>query len=176
MTEFSEKMPWSKRTEMIHEHFPPTVHLDWVRAFNDVELFGRILRDILKVDQTPAGRSGPRPVLDRKVATERLRQFQRSDFSLLPFRETFVMLAEGKSQRGLAAKIGIERSMVQKLLAGTRDPDLYLIKLIALSFKKHPSFFVEYRAAYVLGALEMRMMNSPETTIDLYKKLQPRQT
>jgi len=176
MTEFNEKMPWSKRMEMINEHFPSTVHLEWTRAFNDVELFGRILRDILKVDQTPAGRSGPRPVLDRKTATERFRQFQRTDFSMMPFQETFEMLAGDRSIRALAVKIGIDRNMVQKLLAGTRDPDIDLIKLIAKSFKKDPSFFAEYRAAYVLGALEMRMMNSPETTIDLYKKFKPRPT
>jgi transcriptional regulator with XRE-family HTH domain len=167
-------MPWDERIQIINEQFPSTVHLDWCRAFEDVELFGRILRDILKVDQTPPGRSGPRPVLDRDAATRRLRQFMRSDYSSLSFQETFQLLAGDRSHRALAAKIGIDRNMVQKLLAGSREPDIPLMEMIARAFKKDPSYFVEYRTAYVLGALGDKMQSAPETTIDLYKKLKPR--
>jgi hypothetical protein len=168
----NKKMPWSKRMAIIAQEFPSTVKVDWDRAFNDIELFGRVLRDILKVDQTVPGRSGPRPVLNKAEATARLRQFMGVDYSELEFHESFRVLSNGKSIRNLAAMTGLDRNMVQKLLNGTREPDLYSIEVIATAFKKKPSYFKEYRIAYVLGALQSRMELSPEITVDLYKKLQ----
>lgn len=172
--ELSRKTPWSERVKLISEQFPRAAQLDWHEAFNDIELYGRIVRDILKLDQSTPGRSGPRPVLDRKLAEQRLKQLHRVDFSEEYFVEAFKNLSHGRSHRSLAAKIGMDRNMVQKLLAGTREPDIQMMEQIALAFKKEPSYFMEYRLAFVLGALEERMLLSPEITVDLYKKLRPR--
>lgn len=174
MTDWSAKMPWPERMALINEQFPSTVKLEWQRAFNDIELFGRVLRDILKVDQTVPGRSGPRPVLNQHEAMARLRQFMRVDYSELEFRDSFRVLSTGKSIRGIAAMTGLDRNMVHKLLSGSRQPDLYAMEAVARAFKKDPSYFTEYRMAYVLGALRDRMEHSPEITIDLYKRLQKR--
>lgn len=165
------KVPWAKRLELIQEQFPTSLRLDWHQAFEDVDLFGRILRDILKVDQSEPGRSGPRPVLDRKKAQQRLRQFMGRDFSEFPFQEAFRTLAAGRSVRQLATKTGIDRNMIQKLLTGQKDPDLYFLEEIAKAFDKHPSYFLEYRMAFVIGALSEKMAASPEITVDLYKRL-----
>lgn len=167
----TDKVPWQERVKLINEVFPTTVKMDWMKAFNDIDLFGRILRDILKVDQTSPGRSGPRPVLDRKKATERLRQFMGADYSDAIFPQAFRELAAGKSVRGISAKTGVEKTMVQNLLTGKRQPDVALMEQIARAFKKEPAYFYEYRIAYVLAALGDRMSGSPEMTVDLYKKL-----
>lgn len=172
-----QKVPQSVRLEMIHKEFPSTVQLDWAAALSqDVELYGRILRDILKVDQTQPGRSGPRPVLDREIANERLKQFRREDYTELDFRDAFEVLAAGRSHRSLEAKTGLNRNMVQKLLAGKRGPDIVIMEQIATAFKKYPSYFLEYRTAYILGALCQKMSVSPEMSIDLYNRLTPRRT
>ncbi len=169
------KVAWSVRLELIHQEFPSTVRLDWARALSqDVELYGRILRDILKVDQTQPGRSGPRPVLNKSIATERLKQLRREDYSSLEFREAFMILAGNLSHRGLEAKTGLNRNMVQKLLSGKREPDIYIMEQIATAFKKDPAFFVEYRTAYVLGALSQKLAASPEMSVDLFHRLNPR--
>lgn len=169
------KVPWSKRLELINQEFPSTVQMDWVRAFSDdVDLYGRILRDIFKVDQAKPGRSGPRPVLDRDLAMERLKQFKREDYSEFEFRDAFAVLAAGMSHRGLEAKTGLNRNMIQKLLAGKREPDIPLMEQIAKAFKKNPAYFLEYRTAYILGALAQKMDASPEMSIDLYNRLNPR--
>jgi hypothetical protein len=157
---------------MIGEKFPSTVEMDWSRAFqNDIELFGRVLRDILKVDQTVPGRSGPRPVLNKAEATGRLRQFMGVDYSELPFQESFRALAHGKSIRNIAAFTGLDRNLVHKLLNG-KAPDLYTMEVVATSFKKDPSYFLEYRVAYILGALQGRLEASPEMSVDIYRKFQ----
>lgn len=174
MTDWETKMPWPERMALINEEFPSTVKVEWSRAFNDIELFGRVLRDILKVDQTVPGRSGPRPVLNQAEALARLRQFMRVDYSELAFSESFRILTAGKSIRGIAAMTGLDRNMVHKLLTGSRQPDLYTIEAVAKAFKKDASYFTEYRMAYVLGALREKMEHSPEITIDLYKRLQKR--
>lgn len=167
-----KKLPWPERMAIIYEEFPVTARLDWDKAFhNDIELFGRVLRDILKVDQTVPGRSGPRPVLNQAEALARLRQFQGVDFSELEFHEAFRSLTREASIRAIAHRTGLDRNMVHKLLTGSRQPDLYTMEAVAKAYKKAPSYFKEYRVAYVLAALRDRMELAPEITVDLYKKL-----
>lgn len=168
------KMSWGERKQLISEQFPSVDQLDWVEAFNDVELFGRLLRDILKFDQSEPGRSGPRPVLDRKVAEKRLRQFMRIDHSELPFKDSLAALAGNRSIRHLATNTGIHRNTIQRLLAGTKEPTIPLMEQIAKGMGKEPSYFLEYRIAYILAAMESRMMSSPEIVGDLYNRLRPR--
>lgn len=167
-------MSWADRKKIVNEQFPDWDKLDWVDAFSDIELFGRIIRDILKLDQSEPGRSGPRPVLDRRAAEHRLRQFQRVDYSELPFKEALAVLAGGRSVRHLEAKTGVNRNTIQRLLAGTKEPSLYLMEELARGFGKEPSYFLEYRTAFILAALESRMLASPEIVGDLYNKLRPR--
>lgn len=172
-----KKLPWPERMAIITEQFPSTVKTEWERAFqNDIELFGRVLRDILKVDQTVPGRSGPRPVLNQVEALARLRQFQGVDFSELEFKDSFRALTSTSRGQGsireIAHRTGLDRNMVHKLMTGTRAPDLFVMEEIAKAYKKNPSYFFEYRMAYVLAALRDRMEISPEITIDLYKRFQ----
>lgn len=165
------KVSWEERSNLIQEEFPSTVHLDWAKAFEDIDLLGRILRDILKIDQSKPGRSGPRPALDRRMAENRLRQFLGADHTYLDFKDAFRVLADGKSHRHLAAKIGLDRNLIQKLMAGTKYPDVRTMEIVADAFDKDPSYFLEYRVAYVLGALAKQMQKAPEITVDLYKRI-----
>jgi hypothetical protein len=174
MAETKKKMPWPERYKLISEQFPRAVQLDWHEAFKDIEVYGRLIRDISKIDDDNPGRSGPRPALDRKTAEQRYKEMLRVDYSEYEFQDAFRILAQGRSIRSLAAKTGLDRNMVQKLLAGKREPDIQIMEQIAAAFKKRPAYFLEYRVMYVLGALEGRMLSAPEMTVDLYKKLCPR--
>lgn len=168
-----KKMPWKDRYALILEHFPIADRLDWKEALRDVDLYGRVLKDILRMDQANeewAG-PGPRPVLDQQRARERLRQFMGDDYSYLPFREAFDVLAGDRSIRHLANKIGFGAHNTWNLKNGHKEPDLYTLEVIAKAFNKDPSYFVEYRIAYVLGALGDQMSTNPEMTVDLYRKL-----
>lgn len=168
-----KKTPWKERYELIVSQFPSTTRVDWEKAFRDVDLWGRVIRDIMRVDQASETHTGPgpRPVLDEASSYDRLRQLMGEDYSYAPFQETFQILAGNRSLRNLASKIGISYGMVNRLLKGDREPDLWLLEQIAKVFNKEPSFFVEYRTAFILGALGDQLDKSPETSVDLYKKI-----
>lgn len=172
-----KKLAWGERFKVIGEQFPVAVTLDWRKAFaNDVELWGRLVKDLLKVDQTVPGRSGPRPVLDRSAAERRLKQFMRVDYSELWFQEAFTVLCGNRSHRHLATKLKMDRNLIQRLLSGKKQPTIQIMEQIAEAFGKDPSYFVEYRMAYILGALSAKMDQAPEMSIDLYNKLRPRKS
>jgi transcriptional regulator with XRE-family HTH domain len=167
-----KKMSWDERAALIKEQFPSTEKLNWVRAFdNDLDLFARIIRDILKLDQAQPGRPGPRPSLDYGQATHRLRQFMGQDYAMLPFPEALRVLTGGLSIRKIAAKTGLERNLVYRLLTGKVEPDVYAMTQIARAYDKHPSYFLEYQQLVIISSILRRLEDVPEATTSLYRKL-----
>lgn len=166
-----KKAPWQDRVKLVHEVFPSYKRLDWYRAFDDISLFGRVLRDILKTDQAEPGRSGPRPNLDRDPALEKLREYMGSDYADVPFAQALKLISRGASLHGVARKTGVAYTTLQRHVTGERPVDMVTLERIALAYKKDPGFFVEYRVAYVLAALGDRMVISPETTVGLYRRI-----
>lgn len=169
------KTPWKDRYALIVHHFPMAERIDWRKAFRDLDLYGRLLRDILENDQKTEARPGPRPSFDHGLARDRLRQFAGDDFTQLPFVQAFRVLAGNRSIRHLETKLDMTRGVVWKLKAGLKEPDLYTMERVAKAFHKDPSYFVEYRIAYIMGALGDQMEQAPEMTVDLYRRLQRKQ-
>lgn len=169
-------LSWKDRYALIIEAFPSSVRLEWAEAFRDIDLYGRLIKDILRIDQVYDHRNGPgpRPVLDKDRARERFRQLMGEDFSCEPFTVAFPSLAGTRSVRHLATKIGMGRHLTHDLILGKKVPDLWTIEQIAEAFGKHPSYFIEYRNAYILRALGDQLELSPETSVDLYKQLRTR--
>lgn len=166
------KVSWEVRAKKIKEDFPSVQNLDWDKALaRDMDLFGRVMRDILKLEQASPGRPGPRPSLDMAAATKRLNQLMGNDYTLLPFKEAFAILANGRSHRHVASMTGLNRNTVQRLLKGDIEPDGFEMAVIAETFGKHPSYFAEYRNLYILNAIISRLEWSPDTAIDIYRKL-----
>lgn len=167
-----KKAPWQERVKVVDEVFPSYARLDWIKAFNgDIELFARVLRDILKTDQTQPGRSGPRPNLDRDPALAKLREYMGDDYSDSHFGLALKALAKGQSLRGISRKTGIAFTTLQRHVTGERAIDMVTLERIARVYKKDPGYFLEYRVAYVLAALGDRMVISPETTVGLYRRI-----
>ena len=166
------KVPWGERRRLIERVWPSIHGLDWDLAMRqDPELMGEILRDIIKLDQAEPGRSGPRPPVDPQRAAATLRRMMGEDYSVVPFAETFRILADGKSYRALARKCFISLKKVHLYMTGKEVPPVDEIKLIAEAFGKLPSYFVEYRTAYVAAALEDRMLTNPDASIGFYRRL-----
>lgn len=167
-----ERAPWDVRATRIRQRFPSVHELDWNGAFTrDLDLFARVLRDILKLEQAQPGRPGPRPSLDVKDATRRMQQFLGRDYSIEPFPEAFRILGADRSIRHLAAKTGLNRNTIYRFLAGVQVPDAFEMEQVAGAFGKHPSYFLEYRILYIISALVSRLEWSPETTVGLYREL-----
>jgi DNA-binding phage protein len=162
----------AERMRLIRKEFPVVYELDWKRAFDqDLDLFARVVRDILKLDQAVPGKPGPRldPEYDRALV--HLRQLMGQDYTMLSFVEAFGVLADGRSLTQLARKVGLSRTQVRRLRMGWKVPSLYEMSQIADAYGKHASFFVEYRIAYITGALATRLASAPESSIGLYRKL-----
>ena len=169
------KVPWSERYALICEHFPTADKLDWNQAFNDVEVFGRLIYDILWQDQKEEwDGKGLRPVFSQPRARQRLTQYLGNDYSYVPFTQAFSTLAGTRSIRHLASKVGVSPHFAWNLKKGVSQPDLHTIEKIAKAFKKDPSYFLEYRISYILGALGAQMDLLPEVTVDIYRKISRR--
>jgi transcriptional regulator with XRE-family HTH domain len=166
------KVPWEERARLIRERYDSVTDLDWSGALRqDINLFGRMIRDVLKLEQAIPGRPGPRPSLDTNQATRRLQQLFGNDFTILPFPQALRVLAGRRSIRRIAEAVGLNKALVHRLLLGEIEPDGYVLRCCAEAFGKHPSYFLEWRILYITQAIVRRLEWSPETTIDLYREL-----
>ena len=165
------KVPWEDRREMIDEHFPNVRDADWNVVLRDDAIFGRLLRDILKIDQIEPERKGPRPSLDYDRGMQSWRELTGQDFSELPFAQAFRVLTRGHSTRVIARRTAISPTRVHRLLHGEDKPTIEDYRLIAGAYNKKPAFFAEYRAEYILSAMAARLEDQHEMTIAIYRKL-----
>jgi DNA-binding phage protein len=165
-----KRVPWERRLETIREEFPRARDADWVGIFQDPDIFARILKDILKIDQLELGRAGPRPNLDHERGMRSWNEIQ-GDYSELHFIDAFRILTRNNSTRTIARKTDISRARVMRLLAGNDLPSMKDLRAIAQAYNKKPAYFVEYRAEYILATIATRLHNEHELTAALYRKL-----
>jgi DNA-binding phage protein len=165
------RVPWKDRVQLIEEQFPAVIEPDWNVILRDEDIFGRILKDILKVDQMEPGRAGPRPNLDYERGIKTWKQITGQDYSDEPFLPTFRHLIRGQSRRTIARKTKLSRSKVDRLLLGHEPPKIDELRVIARAYGKQPSFFAEYRAEYILAAIATRLDQEAELTVVWYRKL-----
>lgn len=162
----------SGNLEAIRAQFPSLNSLDWEKAFReDTELYGRVWRDILKVDQAVVGRPGPRPALDPQKAGQRYLQLTDDDFTMEPFAKAVRVLSKGMSLRRLAALTGLNKDLLHQLTLGKRQPDSYELEIVATAFGRRPSYFLEYRIGYVLSMVHAHMLKYPESSVGPYLKV-----
>jgi hypothetical protein len=167
-----KKAPWSERKRLLSEYFPEVVTTDFRRLFSqDVNLMGKLVNDILKADPSDSNRPGKRPSLSTKEASERFQKVFGNDYTILPFHEAFTLLKGPRSIRHLARNVGLDKAMVHDLLRGNIEPRMEIIEKVAAGLNKHPSYFVEYRVGYILGVMNERLYNTPESSVVVYKKL-----
>jgi len=173
---FRQQMTPVERKKMLREKFPSTAHLNWSAAFdNDIDLLGHVLRDILRLDMAPL-QSGRRPGLEEVEARPSLDRLLGRDptdhpYSLLPFPATFRLLADGRSLRSLASKVGMAKSTVQRLRTGVEAPTPEEMERIAKSFHKQPAYFLEYRVQSITASIFDALGEDPETSIGFYERM-----
>ena len=166
-----KRVPWEERLSLVEEQFPSIRNPDWNIILRDSEVFGRILKDILKVDQIEPGRAGPRPNIDYERGMQSWREITGQDYSELPFNEAFRLLSRGQSLTQIARKTGISRSKVHRLLQGDERPVIAEMRTVAESYGKKPAYFVEYRTEFIVAAIAARLNQEHETSVAIYRKL-----
>lgn len=171
LNERSPRASWEERSAVIHQEFPSIDGLDWPHAFDqDIDLLAAIMRDVLKADASEPGRPGPRPALEWEAGTERLKQMMGADFTNLPFAEAFSLLIGDRSLTSVARKTGLSKTVVHRFMKGERHPSREQIEQVARGFKKHPSYFAEYRTAQLVDLVERRLYELPENAIAYYRQ------
>lgn len=167
-----KKVPWDQRIELIKKQFPSVAALDWRKVFGeDPALMGRIINDIIKVDAAQPGKPGKRPAVDPETAQQRLRQMCGEDYTALPFKDSFKALAANRSIRGIAHKTKLDRNYVHRLLNGQAIPTGDVMAQVARAFGKDPSYFAEYRVAYIFAVLFHKLEQTPEASVAFYRKM-----
>ena len=176
MTRSERKENWNKSYKEIKTKFPHVDSLNWDLALeSDPKLFTSLLNDLLKAEGKRS-RPGKRPTLDRNIAESEFAKIKALDFSDQPFPIAFKALTHGRSIRNICHKTGLDRSYVHRLLGGRNQepitlPSFEAMEKIATAFGKEPSYFMEYRQAFILFALDRFLTDAPETSVLWFNKL-----
>jgi len=172
LSKFDKEMSWAERSDLIHKTFPSINNINWVEVFQtDPQVLGRLVNDILKLDGATPGKPGKRPNIAPEQASERLAQMTGEDFSMLKFPEAFKILKADRSVRHLARLCSMNHSEAHRLLMGVKEPNVEIMRIVAQAFNKQPSYFLEYRIAFVVSYMCEIMMDVPETSAVQYMKL-----
>ncbi len=172
MNKSDKRIPWADRVKVIKDQFPSVDNLKWdVALRNDPDLFGSILRDVLRHEHAESGKDGPKPEVPYREGIKTINKWKGEDYSYLPFTEAFRNLGHKMSITVLARKTSMSRVNVHRLLRGEKEPHVDEMLLIAQAFNKHPSYFAEWRSGYIIAYLAGCINNTPETNLDIYKKL-----
>lgn len=189
ISEFNRKMSWDDRQALIRKRFPagknlsgaesPETQAAWKRAFDhDIDLAGRILREVLRVDQATPGRLGPRLALDASRAQPLVDEWLGRDplarpYTTLPFAEALTKLAGTRSLRHLSTKVTISPSQVRRLLRAEVTPSGKEMETIAGAFGKDASYFLEYRVGAIAAHIMHSLVGQPEHSIRYYEAMWP---
>lgn len=166
-----KKVPWKERYEVVKTQFPSVQSLDWEKVFrSDPTIMGNILNDIIKVQVAPKGRPGKRPALDKEQARDILKQYQGEDYTLLPFPKAVTRLKQQQSVRQFARKVSMSPTYAYKLMTGAKPPTVEDMELVAEAYGKDPSFFYEYRVAFIATLMVERVDYAPEASIIYYER------
>lgn len=167
-----KRTPWPEKAALIKEAYPLSENLNWHSVFTeDPAILGIIINDILKLDQSRAGKPGKRPSLTEDSTADKLRKIQNVDYAEEPFLKSFRNLCGARSVRAVAAKVSMDKSYVHRLMSGTAVPTHEGLKDIAVGFGKEPSYFLEYRIQTILDILGKKLSDSPESSVVFYKKI-----
>jgi hypothetical protein len=166
-----KRVPWEQRVKMIDETFPAVRNADWNVVLRDNDVFARLLRDILKVDQMDPHRNGPRPTVDYERGRQTWEQMVGRDFSQEAFVGAFQQLTGSDTVRMIARKTYMSKTKIHQLQRGHISPTAEDLRIIAKSYGKSPGYFAEYRAEYIMAMIQGRLVNEPEMTVSLYRRL-----
>ena len=161
----------AKKYEEITASFDSIKDLNWGNAISsDEEVFVRLLGDVIKSGGR-GSKPGKRPTLDRKAAQEQFAQLAAEDFSELTFTDAFRVLCGKRSVRHVASLTDLSKTGVQDLMTGKTQPSFETMEKVAKGFKKHPSYFLEYRIGYVVAVLAQFLEDEPETATTWFLKV-----
>lgn len=140
----------------------------WIAAFSEEpQAMYSILADIIKLAHVKPGRVGQRPMpREEEVDLDALIYGQVSNEPLPDVLPRLMHISE----RQFAARVKMSRTQVQRMIAGTYEPDLDQLRRIAAAVNVPPTYFREYRMMMVVAALHNIMEDNPNVATALYRR------
>lgn len=168
------KAVWEENLRKVKQTYPALDSIDWSRALSaDSDVFTHVMGDLLKAEGKRS-RPGKRPALSRPMAEAELAKLTGSSYSEVDFKTAFRALTHGRSIRGIANKCDLQKDHVHRLLNGIVEPSFETMEKVAKAYHKDPSYFLEYRIAFVLLTMDKYLGDSPETATVWYLKMKGR--
>lgn len=148
-----------------------TTQVDWGEAFEDIDVLGAVIRDVISV-QPENRKRGHRYKLSAEEGEHLVRRLAGNDFSFTPFSDTLRALMDAKGQKvgSVASASGIPVSKLRSLLKSEREPSAEDMESVAETFDKRPDFFVEYRAVAFGSMVAQKLLDAPRFSATLFDK------
>lgn len=164
--------PWDDRLAWIREQMPEFAEDGvWREALRDVESLGAVLKAVLRVD---AAEQGLRSV-NAEDGAARLNMLLGRDYTTLPFPQAFPIASAGMSLRAVAARCDVTRASLHAYTSGLTRPPLAALESIAKALRKEPSYWLEWRQAYLVAFVCAQIDRHPDLSISAYRSLRRRE-
>lgn len=146
---------------------------DWEQILleNPKVLWG-LIADVVKAIKAGEGdkKTGRRPAASVGSLDE-LYEILFQPYADAPFPEVFAKALGKRSQRAFAAQIGVNQATISRLLAGKTPPTVEMLERIAHTLNVRPTCFREYRAMKLGQVVSDVLMQNPDLSKDLCRKL-----
>jgi hypothetical protein len=149
---------------------PPKAALSksWMASFSEEpQAMYSILADIIKLAHAKPGRVGQRPMpREEEVNLDALIYGQVSNDPLTRSLPKLMHMSE----RRLAEMVNMSKTQIQRVMAGSYEPDMSQLRRIAEAVNVPPTYFLEYRVAMVMAAMHNIMFANPNVATALYRR------
>jgi transcriptional regulator with XRE-family HTH domain len=164
---------WRATLDRIEREVPGASDVDWVALFKaDPKILGDLVNDVIKINISEKGRPGKRSARSAQDIEDDLRKLTGEDYAVRAFPEALSEAMGGRSIRHVASQAHLDKMTVHRLLKGKgAPPTAEQMEWLAKAVKKEPSYFMEYRAAYVCSVIYQMMMESSEAASIQYSRL-----
>ena len=150
---------------------------EWMEFFDGrPDVLHQILGDIYVVTKFDdakregRGRDGRR-TMPRDANLTELWDMITPRYSMEPFAVAFAELQGDRSLRAMAIRVGMDHRELSRLLRGQQALTLYVLDQIATKCRVSPGFFLEWRIMYVQQVLGEIMVQKPNLSIGVVKRL-----
>lgn len=146
----------------------------WAAALTDQpDVMFSVIAYIVKVVKATEGprKTGRRPGITGLSFDEVWDVLYPERFTLELLTEALPRLMAGKSQRQVAARVPCDQATLSRVISGQLKPDLVLLRNIAAALKVPPTYFVEYRAERLAAVVQGALMQQPNLSVTVLKRL-----
>lgn len=163
---------WDQTLSDLYDRIPDMNKFTWEAiARNDPASIGALIGDVIKVSVSQKGRPGKRSFPSLARATTDYNRLKKQDYSEIPFTQVLQSYLKTKSIRAVASLAHVDKGVIHRLAQGKTKPTIEHIEAIAQAMDKHPSFFIEWRAAYVACVLYASLSEIHESSVVFYNKI-----